>query len=86
MSVSQLFIAPVASGHVLSEFHINPGLELAHAASIHNSALAMNRATGQLVIERGGEEMYRHNIMDVVLLAQPTPDLRFQELVDLFLT
>lgn len=86
MSVSQLFLSPVASGHVLREFYAPSVLELAHASSIHSAALMMDRATGQLVIERGGEQLFRNDIMDLFILAQPTPDLRFQELVDLFLT
>ena len=86
MSVSQLILAPVASGHVLSERHLDPGLVLAHSSSIHTAMFTMERATGQMVIERAGEPTYRHDIMGVVVLAQPTPDLRFQELVDLLET
>ena len=46
----------------------------------------MERTTGQMVIERAGEPTYRHDIMGIVILAQPTPDLRFQELMDLLET
>lgn len=87
MAATQLSLDTAASGHVLRDYYTTGGTQrLMHLGSVHNTTLVMNRATGQLVVQRDGQEVFRADIMQVSSLVSATPALRFTELVNLLVT
>jgi len=79
---TQLVIEPCVTGHVLTDY-IGATKTLEHVASCYNTTLAMNNSTGYLRMLRGDQLLFEGDIMDISLLSQPTPALRFVELANL---
>ncbi len=86
MSANQLAISAASTGHVIRDSYTSGTLQLAHSGSAHNAVFVMDRTSGQLVVERCGEQLFRNDIMQLTALVAATPDLRFTELVNLLVT
>lgn len=83
----ELAIVPAATGNTTRDYSdIGAALGLIHTGSVHTCTFVMNRTTGELVLRRHDKEVYRGDIMDLSILAQPTPALRFTELCALLTT
>lgn len=79
---TQLVIEPCVTGHVLTDY-IGATKTLEHVASCYNTTLSMDLATGYLRMRRADKLVFEGDIMDISLLSQPTPALRFVELANL---
>lgn len=88
MSATQLTLnEAAASGQVLRNYYESGGQQrLVHLASVHNTAVVMDRTSGELVLQRDQQEVMRTNIMSITALTALTPALRFAELVNSFAT
>lgn len=88
MATNQLGLnEAAASGQVIRDYREVSGQQvLLHLASAHNSVAIMDRATGELVLQRDQQEVMRTNIMSITALTALTPAARFTELVDSFAT
>lgn len=86
-AATQLVLDAAASGYVLRDYRLVGGdQQLIHLASCHNSLLVMSNTSGELSIQRDGQELFRADIMDVTALVAATPALRFTELANLMTT
>ncbi len=82
-AATQFSIDAAATGHVFRDYFTSGGLQrVAHIASAHNSLFVMDRASGQLVIQRDGQEVFHTDIMNITALVAATPALRFTELAN----
>lgn len=86
-AATQLSLDTAASGHLLRDYRLVGGSQqLVHLASCHNTLMIMDNYTGQLSIQRDGQELFRADIMGISTLASATPSLRFTELANLMVT
>lgn len=82
-ATTQLSIEAAGSGNIMRDYISSGGSQInLHLASMHNSKFTMDNTTGTLVIARGGQEVFRANIMNIASVAGATPALRFMALAN----
>lgn len=87
MASTQLSLDTTGSGHLLRDYKLTGGVQqLVHMSSCHNITIIMDNSSGQLVLMRDNQELFRADIMSITALVSATPALRFTELANLMVT